>query len=228
MELGAAPDTLTFDCYGTLVDWEAGIQRAFRERAAREGLELGGPAVIRAYMEVEPEVQAGPYRPYREVLRETALRVAERLGWSLDPGRAGFLAESLSDWPLFPDTRAALERLKRTYRIAILSNIDDDLLAATIQRIGVDFEWVVTAQQTRSYKPAAEHFHRALERVEGARDRLLHVAQSYFHDVRPALAFGLSVVWVNRKGEVQPEGPVPTRTVADLEGLADWLDPGDG
>lgn len=215
--------TLSFDCYGTLVDWEAGIIRAFQAEAEADGRELPGPEIVQAYMQVEPEVESGPYRSYREVLTETASRVAERLGWPIDRARAGFLARSLPDWPLFPDTRSAIERLGRQFRLGILSNVDDDLLAATIQAIGVEFDWTVTAEKTRSYKPAPDHFREAIDRVGGMPDRLLHVAQSYYHDVRPGRTLGLSVVWVNRKGEVPPVGPAPSHTVRDLAELADWL-----
>ena len=214
--------TVSFDCYGTLVDWESGISTAFREAAAAEGIDLERAAIIAAYHEVEPQIQATEYRPYRDILAETAQRVAARLGWDLDPGRTGFLAESLPDWPVFADTRQALERLKSRFAIAILSNIDDDLLQATIQRIGVDFDWTVTAQQVRSYKPAHAHFREALRRVEG-RGSLLHAAQSYFHDIRPTAELGIAAVWVNRLDEEAGEGGEPLQVLGDLTELADWL-----
>jgi len=212
---------VTFDCYGTLVDWETGITQAFAAEAHRDGLSLGRGEVIAAYHAVEPEVQSARYRPYREVLAETAVRVAHRLDWDLPAERAGFLAASLPDWPVFEDTRSALERLSMRFAIAVLSNIDDDLLAATIDRIGVGFDWTVTAQQVRSYKPALDHFQEAMRRAGGGR-RLLHAAQSYYHDIRPALDLGLDAVWVNRKRE-QAGGPEPLRVVTNLHELADWL-----
>lgn len=214
--------TVSFDCYGTLVDWESGISTAFREAAAADGIDLERAAIIAAYHEVEPQIQATQYRPYRDILAETAQRVAARLGWDLDPGRTGFLAESLPDWPVFADTRPALERLKSRFAIAILSNIDDDLLQATIERIGVDFDWTVTAQQVRSYKPAHAHFREALRRVEG-RGSLLHAAQSYFHDIRPTAELGIAAVWVNRLDEEAGEGGEPLQVLGGLTELADWL-----
>ncbi len=217
-------DTISFDCYGTLVDWEAGITAAFRDAAGRDGLELDPEAVVEAYHAVEPGLQVGSYRPYRSILREAEVRVASRLGWTLDPDRAGFLAETLPDWPVFDDTRPALELLRARFDLAILSNIDDDLLRGTLNRIGVDFDWVVTAERINSYKPAPAHFKRALQRVEDDRDRLLHVAQSWFHDVRPATALKIATVWVNRKGEAVPEAPRPVRVVSNLLEVADWLD----
>lgn len=214
---------VSFDCYGTLVDWETGIAEAFRSAARRDGLKLEAGEVIEAYHQVEPEVQATEYRRYRDILGEVASRVAARMGWALPVDRTGFLAESLPDWPVFEDTRPALERLKTRFDIAILSNIDDDLLAATIERIGVEFDWTVTAQQVRSYKPAKAHFRTALELVDNDRGRLLHAAQSRFHDIRPALELGLDAVWVNRKGE-RADGARPLHTVSDLSELAEWLE----
>jgi 2-haloalkanoic acid dehalogenase type II len=216
-------DTLSFDCYGTLVDWVGGITRAFSEAAAGDGIELGAEDVIAAYHELEPEVQSNAYRPYREVLGETALRVATRLGWPLAAERAGFLAESLPDWPLFGDTRPALERFKDRYELAILSNVDDDLLQATVRRIGVEFDWTVTAQHVRSYKPGHAHFLEALERLDGDRRRLLHVAQSKFHDIHPCGELAIDCVWVNRQGEGLDEGLEPVHVVKDLSELVEWL-----
>ncbi len=216
-------DTISFDCYGTLVDWVSGITRAFSEAAASDAVELAADDVIAAYQEIEPEVQSDTYLPYREVLGETALRVARRLGWSLAPERAGFLAESLPDWPVFGDVRPALERLKDRHELAILSNVDDDLLQATMRRIGVEFDWMVTAQRVRSYKPGHAHFLEALERLEGDRGRLLHVAQSKFHDVKPCGELGIDCVWVNRQGEGLDEGLEPVHVVKDLAELAEWL-----
>ncbi|UCC83194.1 MAG: HAD-IA family hydrolase [Gemmatimonadota bacterium] len=217
-------DTLSFDCYGTLVDWVSGITRAFSDAAASDGIALAAEDVIAAYHELEPQVQSDTYRPYREVLGETALRVAARLGWPLAAERAGFLAESLPGWPVFADTRSALERLKPRYKLAILSNIDDDLLRATVERIGVEFEWTVTAQQLRSYKPGHAHFLAALERLDGDRGRLLHVAQSKFHDIRPCGELGIDCVWVNRQGEELDEGLEPLHVVKDLAELVEWLE----
>lgn len=215
-------DVITFDCYGTLIDWEAGIGQAFARAAARDGVRLNPSAVLQAYLELEPAVEAEAFRPYREVLAETARRVAARLGWRLDPARATFLAESLPDWPAFDDTNPALERLaRRGYRLGILSNVDDDLLAGTLRHLTVTFDLVVTAQQVRSYKPAPAHFLRARERLAGR--RWLHAAQSYFHDVAPARALGVPVAWINRKQEPAPAGAAPDRVFATLTGLADWL-----
>lgn len=219
---GDEPRVISFDCYGTLVDWETGISDAFIRTAAEDDVWLEPGAVLDLYQEIEHEVEAERYRPYREVLEETARRIADRLGWDLDPDRASFLPESLPDWPVFPDTAEALTRLKARYGIAILSNVDDDLLEGTLERIGVEFDWTVTAQAVQSYKPAPAHFREAIRRAGGP-ERLLHAAQSYFHDIEPARELGLSVVWVNRQNQEQPPGPDPGAVVDDVAGLADWL-----
>ncbi|MGH7359548.1 MAG: HAD family hydrolase [Candidatus Rokuibacteriota bacterium] len=217
-------DVVTFDCYGTLVDWEGGLARAFHRAAWADGARLERAAILQAYMAVEREVEAGPFRPYREVLAETARSVAARLGWRLDRDRAAFLADSVPGWVPFPDTNAALERLRAAgYALGILSNIDDDLLRATRRHFTGEFELVVTAQQVRAYKPAAPHFETA-RRAIGAR-RWLHVGQGYFHDVVPARALGLPTAWINRNGDAPYDGGEADREFPTLTELADWLAP---
>jgi len=217
-------EVITFDCYGTLIDWESGIVRAFQSEAEAAGHHVDARAIIDAYMLEEPEVESGVYKSYRDVLGETAMRVAARLGWPLSADRAGFLAESLPHWQPFPDTNRALERLAERYQLGILSNIDDDLLAATLPHFPVRFDPVVTAAQVKSYKPRYSHFREALARTSGK--RLLHAAQSYFHDVIPASQLDIPVIWVNRRGEPLPEdGPKPTAIIPDLASLADALAP---
>jgi 2-haloalkanoic acid dehalogenase type II len=216
-------DVVTFDCYGTLVDWERGIGDAFAAAASRAGRTLAASDVLAAYAAIEPEVEAGPYRPYREVLAATAARVARRLGWPLSEQDAGFLAESLPSWPPFPDTNPALKRLSAAgIRLGILSNVDEDLLAGTRRCLGVSFDLVVTAERVRSYKPGHAHFEAARAAL-GAGARWLHAAQSYFHDVVPAKALGIPVAWINRKAEHAGAAGPPDRELPDLAALADWL-----
>lgn len=215
-------EVLTFDCYGTLIDWERGIVEACREAAGPAGAASDPQAVIAAYAEIEPGVEAGAYRPYREVLRETGIRLAQRFGWALPGQRQGFLAGSLPHWKPFADTNPALTRLHAMgYRLGILSNVDDDLLAATLRHFSVPFDLLVTAEQVRSYKPAPGHFRVARERIGDS--SWLHIAQSYFHDVEPASALGIPVVWINRKGEVAKGAAQPIAQVPDLEQLVAWL-----
>jgi 2-haloacid dehalogenase/putative hydrolase of the HAD superfamily len=215
-------DVITFDCYGTLIDWEAGIAGAFRAAAQAGGAALDRQAVLAAYAHIEPVIQAQEYLPYREVLARTAVAVGARLGWKVPVERRGFLADSLPGWPPFPDTNPALEALAaRGYTLGILSNVDDDLLAGTLNHLRVRFDLLITAQQVRSYKPAQGHFVEARRRLAGK--RWLHVAQSLFHDVAPAAALGIPVVWVNRKSE-PPPAMQPTAEVRDLWQLVEWLE----
>ncbi len=228
MATGRAFEIVTFDCYGTLIDWEAGISGTFLAEAEKDGVRLDRRRILEAYAELEPEVEAEAFRSYREVLAGTALRVASRLGWSLPPGRAGFLPESLPGWAPFPDTNPALERLARSgLRLGILSNVDDDLLEGTCRHFTAPFDLRITAEQVRSYKPGRAHFLEARRRI-GSRG-WLHAAQSYFHDVRPALGLEIPVAWINRKGEPLPPGsPPPDRELKDLDELARWLAPSPG
>lgn len=213
-------DVITFDCYGTPIDWEAGITD-FRDAAAADGVSLDPAAVLHALFDTRPAAER-PYQTYREILTDTAMRVGGRLGWTISRERAAFLPERLPRWKPFPDTNNALTRLSQAgYAIGILSNVDDDLLAGTRQHIEVRFSVLVTAQAVRSYKPAPGHFTTARDRI-GNR-RWLHAAQSYFHDVTPAVAHRIAVAWINRKGERPTGAARPDREFRTLTELADWL-----
>ena len=217
-------DVVTFDCYGTLVDWESGIREAFAAEARRLGVPVDTERALGLYAEIEPVVEAEPFRPYREVLAETARRIASRLGWPLPQSRAGFLAESLPVWRPFPDTnRALIQLLRAGYDLGILSNVDDVLLNWTRRHFLASFPIIVTAEQVGSYKPAPGHF-LAARTLIGSR-RWVHAAQSYYHDVVPARALGIPVAWINRKGEAAPDGGKPDQAFPTLIELADWLAP---
>lgn len=215
-------DIVTFDCYGTLIDWESGIADAFAQAAREDGIDVRRADVLREYARIEPLVEREQYRSYRDVLTETATRVAHSLGWALAYERGTFLVSSMSRWMPFADTNPALERLREAgYKLGILSNVDDDLLAATRKRLTVDFDLIVTAQEVRSYKPARAHFEAARRAI--GEDRWLHAAQSNFHDIVPANALGIATAWVNRKGDTALPNGTPTHEVRDLTGLADLL-----
>ena len=217
-------DVVTFDCYGTLVDWESGIREAFAAEARRLSAPVDTERALGLYAEIEPVVEAEPFRRYREVLAETARRIAARLGWPLPAARAGFLAESLPSWRPFPDTNRALIQLARAgYDLGILSNVDDVLLNWTRRHFLASFPIIVTAEQVGSYKPAAAHF-LAARTLIGNR-RWVHAAQSYFHDVVPARGLDIPVAWINRKGEAAPDGGKPDQAFPALTELADWLAP---
>lgn len=219
-------EVVTFDCYGTLVDWEGGIRAAFEDLAERYEADLDIARAVELHAEIEPVVQAERFRSYREVLDETAARIARRLGFVIPTGREDFLSASLQSWPPFSDSGEALRRLIRAgLRLGILSNVDDDLLAATRRRLGVEFEFLVTAEQVGSYKPSLGHFVEALRRI-GQRP-WLHVAQSLFHDIVPARELGVPVVWINRKKE-SSRPDLALAELPDLTRFADWLLPAPG
>ena len=212
-------DIVTFDCYGTLIDWEEGIAEALLAAARRDGIRLDRETTLADYARIEPQVESENYQDYRAVLAETARRVAAGAGWRLPPERTGILADSFPGWSPFPDVAEALERLKRAgFLLGILSNIDDDLLDMTRRRFQVPFDLIVTARQVQSYKPALAHFVEARNRIGG--DRWLHAAQSHFHDIVPAMRMGIPAAWINRKGEALPSGASPpafeVRTLSDL------------
>jgi 2-haloacid dehalogenase/putative hydrolase of the HAD superfamily len=208
-------DIITFDCYGTLIDWEAGITEAFRDAAAADGVTLDSAEVVRVLFDTRPAAEAPEYRTYREILVDAALRVGGHLGWKLSRERAAFLPESLPHWKPFPDTNAALQHLHEAgYALGILSNVDDDLLAGTRRHLAVSFSMLVTAQQVRSYKPAPDHFTNARDRIGG--ERWLHAAQSYFHDLMPAVAHGTSSGLDQPEGRAADRGCQPHARVPDV------------
>jgi 2-haloacid dehalogenase len=203
----------TFDCYGTLIDWNGGIRRelarVFGEERADEQLER--------YHELEPELEADGNLSYREVLTE-AMR---RLG--APTGEEDALARSLPSWEPFPEAPTSLEEARlRGWKLAILSNTDRDFIEASMRRLGVPFELALVAGEIGSYKPALTHWERFFEETGADRGGHVHVAASLFHDIAPANELGLPSVWINRLGE-RP-GPQPTRELADLRDLADTLD----
>jgi 2-haloacid dehalogenase len=215
----AVPRWATFDCYGTLIDWNAGIS-AVLERLY--GVEKA-PALLTRYHELEPAVQAEEYRSYAAVLTITLERLAQEVGYGLPDGESGLLARSLPDWPPFPEVPAALEELRRRgWLLAILSNSDRELIAASQRVIGVPFEITVVAEDVQSYKPAHAHWERFFEITTAERERHVHVGASLFHDIAPARDLGLRTVWINRLGE--QAGPEPDRELPDLAALPGALD----
>ncbi|MEO8272480.1 MAG: haloacid dehalogenase type II [Chloroflexota bacterium] len=206
-------DVLTFDCYGTLIDWEAGILAALRAPLAAHGVEASDESVLEAFGRHEAELEAGRYRPYREVLGGVLTAMLGHFGAAPAAGEAAAFGGSVADWPAFPDSAAALARLHRRFKLGVITNCDDDLFAASERRLGLDFDWVITAQQAKRYKPNPRGFELAFERIGLPPRRILHVAQSLFHDHVTAQRLGLSTVWVDRRGDRPGGGATPPATV---------------
>jgi 2-haloacid dehalogenase len=219
--------TISFDCYGTLIDWEAGILPVLRSVLANHGQSLADAAILELYGEFEAEAESGPYQSYREVLQSVVRSFAKRLQFEATSAEIHSLHESVHAWPAFPDTVAALRELHKRLKLVVISNIDDDLFAETRKHLGVEFDGVITAQQARSYKPSVNNFQIALRRLALSPDRLLHAAQSVYHDVVPARSLGISTAWVNRKsarpgiGAVRASAGRPDLEVPDLASLVE-------
>jgi 2-haloacid dehalogenase len=222
-------DVLTFDCYGTLIDWETGIWEALQPLFARHRVGMAIDQALELYGELETEVEHGEYYDYKTVLSRVLEEFGARIGFAPTPTELHQFSTSVKDWPAFPDSPPALQALHKKYKLAIVSNIDDDLFALSAPKLQVRFDWVITAQQARSYKPSLQNFQLAFERIGVPRARILHVAQSLFHDIVPAKALGLSTVWVNRRhnkagfGATPPAQARPDLEVPDLQTLAEKM-----
>lgn len=211
-------EVLTFDCYGTLIDWETGILESLRPIFAAHRIALIPDKTLELYGELESSAERGEHREYKAILRSVLEGLGRRLGFTPTAEELQRFSTSVKDWPAFPDSAEALQALHRKYRLAIISNIDDDLFAFSAQRLQVKFDWIITAQQAKSYKPSLDNFRLAFERIGVPQKRILHVAQSLFHDIAPANVLGLSTVWVNRRHNKEGSGATPSAQAhPDLE-----------
>ena len=206
---------VTFDVYGTLIDWEKGVLDAFQKEADRDGFTLDKNELIPMFHEISREVEGGSYELYAEVLRRTAVEMAKRMGWPLEPSRAGFLPASVERWPAFRESNPNIAKFVKKFQTGLISNVDDKLLGQTRRHINHDYELVVTAQQVRSYKPDPAHFKEFARRI-GGKKGWVHIGSSYYHDIEPALKDKVPVVWVNRHGEALEGRKKPDAEVSSL------------
>jgi len=219
-------EILTFDCYGTLIDWEAGMLPVLRRILAAHSKQIDDATLFALYGEFEHRSEQGTFQPYREVLASVVRQFGTQFEFTPTPEEVRSLPDSLAKWKPWPDTVAALRQLKTRFRLAIFSNVDDDLFAATRPQLGVDLDEVITAQQAQAYKPSLKFFELALSRIHAPAHRVLHVAQSIYHDVVPAQSLGLATVWVNRPsarpgaGAAKSAEAKPDLAVRSLEELA--------
>jgi 2-haloacid dehalogenase len=224
-------DAITFDCYGTLIDWEAGIAGGLQRILAAHGADAEREELLERYAREEALLEAGSYVRYRAILARAMIEVAEGLGVVPTDAERAWFGGSVGEWPAFPDTPGALARLAGRFRLGVITNCDDDLFAASNRRLGVTFDWIVTAEQVGSYKPDPRNFEVAFERLGLPRDRILHVAQSLYHDHVPAKALGLTTVWIDRRhdqfgsGATPPADATPDLTLPDLASLAEMAVP---
>lgn len=212
-------DLLTFDCYGTLIDWEGGMRRSLEPVVAKHGRPAPWETITGRYIEVEMEVEK-TYRPYRDVLPMALGKLFEEYGITLDEMEQRAFVDSIRQWSPFEETREILEKLKsKGKKLAILSNIDNDIIADAVKLIGVQFDWIVTAEDVGSYKPAHGHWEEILKRSGLPKERILHVAASLEHDVRPCNDLGFRTVWINRNDETADKDNQPDVELVDLRGL---------
>jgi len=220
-------DALTFDCYGTMIDWESGILAALRPVLEAHDVTRGDEQVLERFAHHEAALEAGPYLRYREVLAGALRGIGTDLGFEPTPDELQAFGVSVKDWPAFPDSAAALTQLKTRFKLGVITNCDDDLFAASNEKLQVEFDYVITAQQAEGYKPRLENFEFAFARIDVPRERILHVAQSLFHDHVPAKALGMTTVWIDRRagkeggGATPPAAAVPDLTLPDLRRFAE-------
>jgi 2-haloacid dehalogenase len=218
---------LTFDCYGTMIDWESGIFSALRPILTAHQQSISDSALLELYSELELKAESGEFLRYRDVLQSVVRGFGERLGFSPTDAEVRSLPESLANWQPFPDTVEALRKLKSRYQLGVMSNVDDDLFASSAPKLGVAFDHLVTAQQAGCYKPCMKMFKLAEDRIGVSREQWLHVGQSIYHDVIPAQSLGIATVWVNRPSPRPGAGAAkaavgkPDLEVPNLTSLAD-------
>ncbi len=192
-------EVLSFDCYGTLIDWETGIIAALKPILSAHNITLDDEQILELYVEIESHAEEGGYVKYREVLRRVTRGIGSTFGFLPSPSELDCLVESLKDWMPFADSIESLQALKKRFKLAIISNIDDDLFAISAKHLKIEFDWIITAEHIKSYKPSLCNFQFAIEKIGVLPQKILHIAQSVYHDIIPAKVIGLSTVWVNRK-----------------------------
>jgi 2-haloacid dehalogenase len=207
-------EVLTFDCYGTLCDWERGLLASLRPLLDRHRVTATGDQVLESFARHEARIEAGPYLRYREVLARTLEGIGEDFGFDPTAPEKDAFGDSVKDWPLFEDSADSIAELSRHFRLGVITNCDDDLFAATNARLGNRFEWVVTAEMARTYKPSLNNFRVALEIIGVGIDRVLHVAQSLYHDHIPAQRIGLKTAWIDRRQDKHGFGATPATTAS--------------
>jgi len=218
--------TLTFDCYGTLINWQTGILSALHPILAAHEKSLSDTRILEIYSDLEAEAEHGEFQPYRDVLQSVVVGFGQRLGFKPSQEEIRSLPDSLANWKPFPDAVATLASLQARYRLAIISNIDGDLFAHSARKLEVTFDFVITAQQARAYKPSHKIFQLAEQTISIPRSQWLHVGQSIYHDVIPAKSLGIATVWVNRPsprpnaGAAKAATGQPDLEVPDLKSLA--------
>ncbi len=190
---------ISFDCYGTLVDWESGIVETVKSVFEKYGKVVESSEILKLYSQIEPELEK-TYKPYKEVLKLVMKKLGEHFGIKLSEVDENALVDSIGNWPVFPDTTETLKKIKELHKIAVISNVDDDIFKLTQEKIGVKFDYIITAQRVGAYKPSMKVFKYAYREFKVSKNEWIHVAQSIFHDIIPAKKFGVKTILVKRRG----------------------------
>jgi len=215
---------ITFDCYGTLIDWEGGITEALKKLSEKNGFDLDFTNISDKYIKVELQVESEQYRKYHDILQLSAKKLLKQIGFNISDEDALEFADSIYDWQPFPETHGVLAELKRKgYKLIILSNIDNEIIKMSIKLMGIDFDGVVTAEEVGSYKPAHGHWEEMLRRFKAKKEEVLHVAASYIHDIIPAKEQGFDAIWINRNNEQPTREIKPDLEFKDLSPLSETL-----
>ena len=217
----AAPKAITFDCFGTLIDWEGEIQNIFKEILKKHGIEDADFVALQRHWEnIQFDYIQEKYRPYKEVLKNTLPMAFRDYGYPFSPEDVLHFSESMGQWRPFPDTVEALKELKKHTKIALITNTDDAIIEETVQQLGVEFDEIVTAEQAGVYKPAHDGFHLALKKLGLDKSEILHTGFGFKYDVVPASELGIKSCWVNRYGEVRPANVKEDYLVGDMKTFA--------
>ncbi len=209
---------LTFDCYGTLIDWESGLVSSLQPFLKTKGRDLEAGEILSLYASIEPAAEKGKFKSYKDVLRECMHAFSQQLAFRLHGEEENLLSRGIQNWQPFPDSVAALTELQKHFKLCVVSNVDKDLVAHSLRWLQVPFDAVVTAEDVGSYKPAHGHFLEAIRRLDLPKSEILHVACSQYHDIAPARALGISSVRVNRRRGQEGTGATPASSAqADLE-----------
>jgi 2-haloacid dehalogenase len=217
------PEWVTFDCYGTLVDWETGIRTVLNQIISEKKAKVRIDDLLKAREDAEFELIQSPYKSYREFLHLSLQEACRRFHVPYSPRDGVRLAESIPTWPVFKETKPALEQLARKCRLGIISNIDTDIIEATKAKVGVKFALTVTAQEAGAYKPSTKPFEMTLQKLGCPPDRVLHVSSGFKYDIQPAHRIGFRTAWVNRKKEAKPSGLQADHEFRSLTELAEYI-----
>jgi len=202
-------EVMTFDCYGTLIDWESGIASAMGKILTSHGAKISDDEILELFAKLESRIEAGKFHNYKTVLAKVAEGFGQELNFIPHRSEIESFSRSVEDWPPFHDSVEALHSLQKRYSLAVISNVDDDLFAFSAKHLEADFDWVITAEAVKSYKPSLNNFYHAIEKIGIPKERILHVAQSLYHDIEPAEKVGLKTVWINRRHDKEGFGATP-------------------